>query len=665
MEEPEKFVSQTELDDKAQKLVEEKDADSRLRVYVGPMEKALTAVLLIWAVFQVWANMFGTLGAVKLRTAHIMFLLPLAFTLYPTFKKERRRRRLMPVWDIALIAAAILSYGYLFMRYDAIARTGRLNSTDVWVGVVCLVVAFEAARRASGNLAIIALIFLSYFAVWGRYIPGTFGTSAFTLKRVIKALVWDTNGVLGTGAGVSATYIFVFVLFGAFLKYSGFSQFINDIALTLVGQTPGGPAKVAVIASALMGMINGSAIANVATTGTITIPLMKKTGYKKDFAAAVEAPPIMGAVGFVMAEFMCVSYTKVMLAAAIPAFLYYLSLLYSVHLEAKRLGLSGLSKENIPQAGKVLRERGHLLIPLVVLLALMFAGYTPLFAAIIAIFVTIPVSWIRKETRMDLETIVRATVEGSRSAIGVGISCIIIGVIIGSVNMTSLGLNFGNLILRVVGDGHLFLGGLMVMIMSIILGMGVPGVAAYVIVYVVAVPVLRGVGATEMAANMFCLIYACLSNITPPVAMSSYVAAGIADSNMTKTSLIAMKLGVAGFILPFFFLNNPVLLYGSTEGVALSETIRAFVTATLGVLAIAEGLSGLPMQKYNVSATALRLVTRAMLVAGGLLFVNPTLLTDAAALALIAAEVVIDRAVLPKVQRRMPLKAAAGANRSH
>lgn len=321
-----------------------------------------------------------------------------------------------------------------------------------------------------------------------------------------------------------------------------------------------------------------------------------------------------------------------------------------MHLEAKRLGLSGLSKENIPQAGKVLRERGHLLIPLVVLLALMFAGYTPLFAAIIAIFVTIPVSWIRKETRMDLETTVRATVEGSRSAIGVGISCIIIGVIIGSVNMTSLGLNFGNLILRVVGDGHLFLGGLMVMIMSIILGMGVPGVAAYVIVYVVAVPVLRGVGATEMAANMFCLIYACLSNITPPVAMSSYVAAGIADSNMTKTSLIAMKLGIAGFILPFFFLNNPVLLYGSTEGVAVSETIRTFATATIGVLAIAEGLSGLPMQKYSTGATALRLVTRVMLIAGGLLFVNPTFATDIAALVLIAAQVVLDRAVLSKMK---------------
>ena len=644
---------------KAQQLVEEKEADSRTRVFTGNMDKALTVVLLIWSLFQIWANTFGTLGAVKLRAMHIIFLLPLAFMLYPTDKKERRRRTGIPVWDAALIAATVAGFGYLLWRYDALARTGRLNSTDVFVGVICLLAAFEAARRASGNLAVIALIFLSYFAVWGRYIPGNFGTSAFTLKRVIKSLVWDTNGILGTGAGVSATYIFVFVLFGAFLKYSGFSQFINDIALTLVGRSAGGPAKVAVIASALMGMINGSAIANVATTGTITIPLMKKTGYKKDFAAAVEAvastggqftPPIMGAVGFVMAEFMVVSHTKVMLAAAIPAFLYYLSLIYSVHLEAKRLGLSGLAPENIPAAGKIMRERGHLLIPLAVLMALMFMGFTPLFAAIAATVVTIPVSWLRKETRMDLNTIVQATVEGSRSAVGVGVSCIIIGVIIGSVNMTSLGLNFGNLILKAVGDGQLFLGGLMVMIMSTILGMGVPGVAAYVIVYVVAVPVLRATGATEMAANMFCLIYACLSNITPPVAMSSYVAAGIADSNMTKTSLIAIKLGIAGFILPFFFLNNPVLLYGSTEGVALSETIRAFVTSSVGVLALSAGLAGLPLQRYSGNITALRLVCRVMLIVGGVMFVNPTLKTDIAGLVIIAAEMAIDKLVLAKAR---------------
>ncbi|MBR3796145.1 MAG: TRAP transporter fused permease subunit [Clostridia bacterium] len=659
MAEQNKIGMLNELDAKAQKLMEDKDSESRTRIFEGTMDKLLTLILVIWAIFQVWGNTIGTLGAVKLRAAHIMFLLPLAFMLYPTYKKERRRRKGIPVWDAVLVAATIACFGYILWRYDALARTGRLNNTDVWVGVLCLIVSFEAARRASGNLAVIALVFLSYFAVWGRYIPGTFGTSAFTLKRVIKALVWDTNGILGTGAGVSATYIFVFVLFGAFLKYSGFSQFINDIALTLVGRSPGGPAKVAVIASALMGMINGSAIANVATTGTITIPLMKKTGYKKDFAAAVEAvastggqftPPIMGAVGFVMAEFMAISYTKVMLAAAIPAFLYYLSLIYSVHLEAKRLGLSGLAPENIPKAGVVFKERGHLLIPLVVLMAMMFMGYTPLFAAIAAIFVTIPVSWLRKDTRMDLKIILQATIEGSRSAIGVGISCVIIGVVIGSVNMTSLGLNFGNLILKIVGEGQLFLGGLMVMIMSTILGMGVPGVAAYVIVYVVAVPVLRATGATEMAANMFCLIYACLSNITPPVAMSSYVAAGIADSNMTKTSFIAMKLGIAGFILPFFFLNNPVLLYGSTEGVALSETIRAFVTSSVGVLALAAGLAGMPVLRYGKATTALRLVCRAMLIAGGLLFVNPTLATDLLGLALIAAEVVIDKMVLAKAK---------------
>lgn len=663
LERVEQTRSAEELDAKAQKLMEEKDAESRTRVYAGAMEKVLTGVLLVWAVFQVWANMFGTLGAVKLRAAHVMFLLPLCFALYPTYKAERRRRACPPAWDFALIAVTLAAFGYLFVRYEAIARTGRLGGAEIFAGVVCLVVVFEAARRASGNLAAIALVFLSYFAVWGRYVPGMFGTSAFTLKRVIKSLVWDTNGILGTGAGVSATYIFVFVLFGSFLKHSGFSQFINDIALTLVGRSPGGPAKVAVIASALMGMINGSAIANVATTGTITIPLMKKTGYHKDFAGAVEAvastggqftPPIMGAVGFVMAEFMSVSYTKVMLAAAIPAFLYYLSLLYSVHLEAKRLGLSGLSKENIPDAVQVLKARGHLLLPLIVLLGMMFAGYTPLYAAIISIFVTVAVSWLRKPTRMTLKVIVQACVEGSRSAVGVGVSCIIIGVIIGSVNMTGLGLNFGNLILRVVGEGQVYLGGAMVMIMSIILGMGVPGVAAYVIVYAVAVPVLRGVGATEMAANMFCLIYACLSNITPPVAMSSYVAAGIADSNQTKTSLIAMRLGIAGFIVPFFFLNNPVLLYGSTEGVALSLTVRSFITACVGVLAIASGLSGLPLQKYPAHATALRLLCRAALVIAGLMFVSPSLATDIAAAVLIAAEIAVDRAVVSKLSPVAP-----------
>lgn len=452
-------------------------------------------------------------------------------------------------------------------------------------------------------------------------------------------MVWGSQGVFGVGIGVSATYIFLFVLFGAYLKYSGFSQFINDISLTLVGRSAGGPAKVAVIASALMGMINGSAIANVATTGTITIPMMKKTGYKKEFAAAVEAvastggqftPPIMGAVGFVMAEFMGVSYTKVLVAAAIPAFLYYLSLLFAVHFEAKRLGLSGLSKENIPDALQVLKNQGHLLIPLVVLLVLLGVGYTPLFAAVISIFATIGASWLRKETRMDWKTIAKATVEGARSSITVGMSCVIIGIIIGTVSLTGLGLSFGFVILRIVGEGQLFLGGLMVMIMSTVLGMGVPGVAAYVIVSAVSVPVLIQTGAIPMAAHMFCLIYACLSNITPPVAMSSYVASGIADSNQTKTSLIAVKLGLTGFILPFFFLNNPILLIGSTPDVPVLTTIRAVITSSIGVVALSAGLQGYLLRNLTI-------IERGLLIISGLLFIEPGLVTDLIATGILIA----------------------------
>lgn len=646
-------------DARTRSLMEEKETESRTRTLEGALGAVFSVILVAFALFELWANTVGTLGTMKMRMAHILFLLPLTFMLYPSYQKQNRHCRRLPLWDLALIAASLACLSYMLLRYDAFARSGRLNDADVLAGAALVLLAFLAARRASRNLAIIALLFFSYFAIWGRFVPGAFGTNAFTLKRVVKALAWDAGGILGTGANVSATYIFIFVLFGAFLKHSGFSQFINDIALTLVGRSAGGPAKVAVIASALMGMINGSAIANVATTGTITIPLMKKTGYKKDFAAAVEAvastggqftPPIMGAVGFVMAEFMAVSYTKIMLAAAIPAFLYYLSLIYSVHLEAKRLGLSGLSPENIPAAGQVIRERGHLILPLVVLMGLMFAGYTPLFAAVAAIGVTVVVSWLRPDTAMGPKKILAALIEGSSGAIGVGASCVIIGVIIGSVNMTGLGLNFGNVILSVVGEGHLFLGGLMVMLLSIILGMGVPGVAAYVIVYAVAVPVLRSAGATEMAANMFCLIYACLSNITPPVAMSSYVAAGIAGSSTTKTSLIAMKLGAAGFILPFFFLNNPALLYGSAPGVTAGETIRVLVTSSVGVLALARGLSALPMEKYPARVTTLRLVLRAGLIVGGLLFVNPTLATDVIGFVVLIAVVLIDRATLKKAQ---------------
>ncbi|MDE7390991.1 MAG: TRAP transporter fused permease subunit, partial [Treponemataceae bacterium] len=465
---------------------------------------------------------------------------------------------------------------------------------------------------------------------------------------------WGTQGIFGVGVGVSATYIFLFVVFGAFLKHSGFSQFINDFSLTLVGQTPGGPAKVAVLASALMGMINGSAVANVATTGTITIPLMKRTGYKAEFAGAVEAtastggqfcPPIMGAVGFVMAEFLNLSYTKVMVAAILPAFLYYLGILMSVHFEAKRLGLSGLSKENIPHALTVIRKQGHLVLPLAALIALMLLGFTPLLAAVIAIFVTIGASWLRKETHMTADKILAACVEGARGAIGVGISCVIIGVIIGTVTLTSLGLNMGYLILRVVPE-NIYLTGFLVMIMSTILGMGVPGVAAYVIVQAVAVPVLIKVGIMPIAAHMFCLIYACLSNITPPVAISCYVAAGIARANQLKTGLIAVRLGLIGFLMPFFFLGNPVLLIGADASYSAALTLWASLTASIGTVALVAGLEGWLVGKANA-------VQRVLLIATAPLFLYPGVLTDGIGFAALAL-VIVWQLCLKKTAKSSP-----------
>ena len=630
-------LSQEALDKKAQELLEEKEADSRMRTYKGPMGRILVALLCVWTVFQLYFTTVGVISAINLRAFHCIFLLLFTFLLFPSYKKEKRVRKLPPVWDMLLILLGTGSFGYLIMNFTRIAQTGgRVSQFEVGVAAVALLVVFEAARRASGNLAVLALIFLGY-NWFGEFLPGLLGHNGFTLKRVLITQFWGTQGVLGTGIGVSATYIFLFVVFGAFLKHSGFSKFINDFSLTLVGQTSGGPAKVAVVASALMGMINGSAIANVATTGTITIPLMKRTGYRKEFAGAVEAvastggqfcPPIMGAVGFVMAEFLNLSYTKVMLAAIVPAFLYYLGLLMSVHFEAKRLGLSGLSKENIPDAGKVLREQGHLVIPLVVLIALMFAGYTPLYAAVIAIFATIAASWLRKETRMTGSKIIEATVEGAKGAISVGVCCVIIGVIIGTVTLTSMGLNMGYLILNVINNDNIYMTGFLVMIMSTILGMGVPGVAAYVIVQAVAVPVLIKAGVLAITSHLFCLIYACLSNITPPVAMSAYVASGIAGSDQTKTGIWAVRLGLIGFIIPFFFLDNPVLLIGVDRNATMMTTLWAVVTASVGTVSLVAGLEGWLITKCNV-------IERILLIAAAPAMLYPGLFTDVIGLVLL------------------------------
>ncbi|NLT94146.1 MAG: TRAP transporter permease [Clostridia bacterium] len=599
------MLSEEELnntEEKAKKLLEEKDRESRVRSYTGFWGKVITFISLIFVAFQLYVTSIGTLEAMILRGWHAAFLLLLCFLIYPGKGRQKNKSQSPSPVDIFLMVLVVVVFGYFIMNYQAIAlKGGYVSKFENYLGLAGVILVFIAAKRACGSLAYLALVFLLY-CMLGQFIPGTFGHSGFSLKRLVGHMFWGSQGIFGVGIGVSATYIFIFVLFGSFLKYSGFSTVINDVSLALVGRSAGGPAKVSVIASALMGMINGSALANVATTGAITIPLMKKTGYKSEFAAAVEAvastggqftPPVMGAVGFIMAEFLGIPYTVVLTAAIIPAFLYYVGLIMAVHFEAKRLGLKGIAKENIPDALEVLKKKGHLTLPLFILLIIMFMGYTPLYAAIFSILAAVVCSWFRKETRMYPKDIIRACEEGARSAVSVGVACVIIGVIIGTVSLTGLGLKFGYMILQFVGKGELIKGGLLVMIMSTILGMGVPGVAAYVIVTAVAVPVLIEVGALPIAAHMFCLIYACLSNITPPVAMSSYVAAGIANSDQTKTSLIAVKLGLTGFILPFFFLNNPILLLGcAPEGTATLAIVRTLLTATVGIILLAAGLEG-------------------------------------------------------------------------
>ena len=600
-----------------------------MRTYTGKTNTAITVLMIVWVLFQLWFSTFGIITAVNLRAFHSLFLLLFTFLLFPSHKTQEKKLTHPPVVDVVLIAVAFFAFGYLILKYTEIARSGgRIDTFQMCVAAVGILVVFEAGRRTSGNLAVLAAVFFAY-NFFGQFIGGYLGHNGFTLKRILITQFWGTQGILGTGASVSATYIFLFVVFGAFLKYSGFSRFINDLSLSLVGRTPGGPAKVAVIASAMLGMVNGSAVANVATTGTITIPMMKRTGYESEFSAAVEAtastggqfcPPVMGAAGFIMAEFLNVNYTVIIAAALVPAFLYYLGLLTSVHFEAKRLGLTGVPEEEIPDAREVLKNGWHLAIPLVVLIAVMILGRSPLYAATVAIPVTVASSWLKKDTRMTWDRIVAACVEGARGALTVGISCLLIGVIIGTVTLTSLGLNLGYMILNGFTGTSIYLVGILVMLISVILGMGVPGVAAYVIVQSVAVPVLLKAGVVPLAAHMFCLIYACLSNITPPVAISCYVAAGIAGANQTKTGLIAVRLALTGFIVPIFFLANPALL-PLAGNAAAAATVLAVITAAAGTVMLSGGLEGWFLIRQHW-------IERILFIAAALLLLYPGTVTD-------------------------------------
>ena len=431
---------------------------------------------------------------------------------------------------------------------------------DYFMGALAVILVLEGARRSTGNiLPVLAIIFLLY-ARFGYLIPGPLGHRGFSWARIITRMYMTDEGLFGVTLMVSASYVFMFILFGAFLSKTGTAKFFNDFAMGLAGRLRGGPAQVSVIGSAMMGTISGSAQANVVTTGTFTIPLMKSVGYAPHFAGAVEAaastggilmPPIMGAAAFMMASFLGIPYVKIMAAGVIPALFYYFGIFLMVDLEARRTGLKGMPKEQLPDVRKVVREGGHLLLPIAVILLMLILGYTPLYAAFFGLITTVVGSYLRKSTRISFRAILEALAEGSKTAISVGTACAVVGFVVGTVSMTGLGQVIALNIMK-LSMGKLWFAMILVMLAAMVLGMGLPAEACYIVTASVAAPALVNMGVLPMAAHFFVFYYGTLSCVIPPVALTSYTAAGIAQANPTKVAIAALKLALAGADHPIF-----------------------------------------------------------------------------------------------------------------
>jgi len=492
----------------------------------------------------------------------------------------------------------------------------------------------ECSRRVTGNaLTILSVVFIIY-GLFGREFPGMFMHRGYDWASLSNHFFANTEGIYGTSVSVAASYIFLFILFGTVMSKCGMGQFFNDIALALAGHTKGGPAKVSVIASGFLGSINGSAVANVVTTGAFTIPLMKKTGYSKEFSGAVEAaasvggqllPPIMGAAAFIMAEMISVPYSTIITWAAIPALLYYLSIVLQVHLRASKDGLIGLPKEQLPKTSDVMKCRSHLLLPVLFLLyMLFFSGTTVIFSAVMTILVTIVVSMFRKETRMSLSGFLDALANGAKQTVSVAVACACVGIIIGVCSKTGFGLTMANTIIA-LGSTSLLFTLFFTMITCMILGMGLPSIPAYIITATIAAPALAKLGIPAGAAHMFSFYYAMFANLTPPVALASFAAAGLSGGNPMKTGVASVKLAIAGFIVPFMFVYAPQLMLINTT---LAEGAWVAASACVGVFLIAVSVEG---YLFTRMAAWLRVVAAA----GALLLIKPGFETDAIGLAVL------------------------------
>jgi TRAP transporter 4TM/12TM fusion protein len=604
----------------------------------------LIAISVAMALYHIWAIAFGTPEAVLFRGTHLLFAMVLTFLLYrwtiaktdgPKSDDQRQAdERLPTLFDYGLMVAGAIPIIYLFVNYEYIVTRifyiDDLTFMDKAMAVLMVLVVLEATRRVIGlALPITAVVFLLYGLLVARLEP----------ERMLDQLYMTTEGIFGIPLSVSASYVLIFVLFGAFMERTGTGQLFMDFAMALTGHTAGGPGKVAVVSSSLFGTISGSAVANVMVDGPISIPLMKRSGFPPHFAAGVEAtastggqimPPIMGAAAFVMAEFLAVSYGQVIIWAIIPAILYYVACFAAVHFEAKRRGLVGLPRAELPQLGRVMRERGHLFIPVVGILVVMYSGYSAPMAALIGTLLCFPVAALRRSTReyVNIPNIIAAFLDGAKNALGVALACACAGIVIGVVTLSGLGIVFTQFVVG-LAQNTLILALVLTMVAGIVLGMGMPTTPAYIIMTALLVPAIIKLGVVPPAAHMFAFYFAVLSAITPPVALAVFAAAGIAKADLWKSGWAAVKIGAAGFIVPFMVVYEPALLMmGSWPSI-----IGAVTTASCGILLFAAGLHG-----YFI--TAANTWQRALLIVGGLLLIDPGLATDIAG-AVVAATVIL------------------------
>ncbi len=595
--------------------------------------KTLFAVALLFSTFQVLTAAFPLVSTQVLRATHVGFLLLMVFLSYPLRGHARPWQPL--AWLLGLAGMATAFYQWYF-EADLIQRSGDLTHADMAIGILLTVLVFEAARRVMGiALPLICAIFLAY-GLLGEYLPGDLAHRGYGFDQIVNQLAFGTEGFYGTPVYVSATYIFLFILFGAFLEQAGMIKLFTDFAMGLFGHKLGGPAKVSVVSSALMGTITGSGVANVVTTGQFTIPLMKRFGYRPAFAGAVEAtasmgsqlmPPVMGAVAFIMAETINVPYVEVAKAALIPALLYFGAVFWMVHLEARRANLKGLPKDQCPSAWAAVKERWYLLIPLLVLIYLLFSGRTPMFSGTIGLALTaivilgsaiilrvsstalrlifwivlgvlcagffqlgigvvfgvigllVVACWFVKGGRETLGACVRALAEGARHSVAVGIACTLVGVIIGVVSLTGIATTFAGYILA-IGQNNLFLSLVLTMITCLILGMGIPTIPNYIITSAIAAPALLDLGVPLIVSHMFVFYFGLMADLTPPVALACFAAAPIAKESGFKISLWAIRIAAAGFAVPFMAVYDPALMM---QGDSLLDTLYMLVKSAFAV----------------------------------------------------------------------------------